>query len=139
MDHGICISWYNLPDKSRDAYLEWLHGNYIPKQLERPGVTWAAHYASESNVKLSGEKGRLSNVKSNAVPTGDRYISSPVPGGANAHAFARPTQHEFHAELPAADRKMLAMRLGERVNVMAKEEARMHGYARPPSPWKRLR
>ena len=67
MDHGVCITWYNLPDKSRDAYLAWLHGSYIPKQLERPGVKWAAHFASLDNVKLSGAKGRLSNVKSSAV------------------------------------------------------------------------
>jgi len=126
LDHGICIAWYNLPDKTRDAYLEWLHGSYIPKQLERPGITWAAHYASASNVKLSGAKGRLSNVKDNSVPTGDRYIL--LLGGNDAHAFARPTQRDYHAQLPAADRKMLAMRLGERVNVMA-EEARVHGPA----------
>ena len=126
MDHGVCISWYNLPDKSRDAYLEWLHGNYIPKQLERPGIKWAAHYASLGNVKLSGAKGRLSNIKDSAVPVGDRYIL--LLGSDDAHAFARPTQREYHAQLPAADRKMLALRIGERANIMA-EEARVHGPA----------
>ncbi|MEO7728859.1 MAG: hypothetical protein ABIS45_16530, partial [Burkholderiales bacterium] len=126
MDRGIWISWYNLQDKSRDAYLDWLHSTYIPKQLARPGFTWAAHYASLDNVKLSGAKGRLSNVKNNAVPSGDRYIL--LFGGNDAHAFVRPTPAEFHAQMPAADRKMLALRLGERSNIMA-EEARIHGPA----------
>ncbi len=126
MDSGIWITWYNLPDKGRDSYLEWLHGTYIPQQLARPGFTWAAHYASLDNVKLSGAKGRLSNVKSNAVPVGDRYIL--LFGGSDAHAFVRPAPSEFHAQMPAADRKMLAMRLAARANIMA-EEARIHGPA----------
>ncbi len=126
MDRGIWISWYNLPDKDRDAYLEWVHASYIPKQLARPGVQWAAHYASQTNVKLSGAKGRLSNVKSNAVPVGDRFIL--LFGGDDAHVFVRPTPREFHAQLPAADRKMLALRLAERTNIMT-EEARIHGPA----------
>ena len=126
MDRGIWITWYNLPDKGRDAYLEWLHGNYIPGQLKRPGIRWAAHYASLENVKLSGAKGRLSNVKSTDVPTGDRYIL--LFGADDAHPFVRPAPKEFHAQMPAADRKMLAMRLGERSNIMT-EEARIHGPA----------
>ena len=126
MDRGIWITWYNLPDKGRDAYLEWLHGNYIPGQLQRPGIRWAAHYASLENVKLSGAKGRLSNVKSSDVPTGDRYIL--LFGADDAHPFVRPAPKEFHAQMPAADRKMLAMRLGERSNIMT-EEARIHGPA----------
>ena len=126
MDRGIWITWYNLPDKDRDAYIEWLHASYIPKQLARPGVRWAAHYASETNVKLSGAKGRLSNVKSSAVPTGDRFIL--LFGGDDAHVFVRPAPREFHAQLPAADRKMLSLRIGERSNIMT-EEARVHGPA----------
>ena len=96
--------------------------------FSRPGINWAAHYASLDNVKLSGAKGRLSNVKSSAVPNGDRYIL--LFGADDAHAFVRPTPREFHAELPAADRKMLALRIGERANIMT-EEARIHGPAAP--------
>ena len=46
MDKALWISWYNLPDDGRDAYLAWLHGTYIPAMLERRGFLWAAHYAS---------------------------------------------------------------------------------------------
>jgi hypothetical protein len=47
-------------------------------------------------------------------------------GGEEAHAFANPSPNRFHARLASEDRKMLAMRMGERMNVMI-EEARVHG------------
>ena len=124
MDRGIWICWYNLPEKGRDDYLAWVHGTYIPTLLKRPGFLWAAHYASYDNVAISGEAGRLTNVKSGEVPTGDRYIL--MFGAENAHVFANPTPQELHAQFTETDRKMLALRVGERSNIMA-EEARVHG------------
>jgi hypothetical protein len=29
VDLGIWATWYNLMDKSRDAYLEWAHATYL--------------------------------------------------------------------------------------------------------------
>lgn len=119
MNSGFWISWYNLPEKGRDDYLDWLHGSYIPSVLKRPGVLGAAHYASESNVRISGEAGRLRSTPDPAVPQGDRYIL--VFGGETPYAFANPAPSIYHAGLSATDRKMLAMRIGERSNVMALE------------------
>lgn len=126
IDRGVWITWYNLPERERDAHLQWLHSKYIPAVLARPGVRWAAHYASESNVKLSGAKGRLSNIKDSSVPSGDRFIL--LFGADDAHAFARPAPRKFHAQLTEEDRRMLAQREGERSNIMT-EEARVHGPA----------
>jgi len=128
-DRGLWITWYNLPEQNRDGYFAWLHGTYIPRVLKRPGVLYAAHYASESNVRLSGAKGRLSSTHDGAVPEGDRYIL--LFGGEEAHVFIRPTPAEFHAGLTEADRKMLAMRIGER-SVITTEEARVTGPAAKP-------
>lgn len=119
MDSGFWISWYNLPPQGRDEYLAWLHGSYIPAVLKRPGVLGAAHYASESNVRISGEQGRLHATTDTSVPIGDRFIL--VFGGKDPYAFANPAPASYHAGLSAADRKMLAMRIGERSNVMALE------------------
>ncbi len=119
LNSGFWISWYNLPEKGRDTYLSWLHESYIPAVLKRPGVLGAAHYASESNVRISGEAGRLRGTTDRKVPTGDRYIL--VFGGETPYAFANPAPSIYHAGLTAVDRKMLAMRLGERSNVMALE------------------
>lgn len=128
MDRGLWITWYDLPDQSRDGHLSWLHRTYIPKLLKRPGFLWAAHYKAEASPKQSGvaagAQGRLRHTDDPAVPTGNAYIL--VFGAEDAHAFGNPTPGKLHAELPAEDRKRLAMRIGERVNILA-EEARKGG------------
>lgn len=126
MDRALWISWYDLPVDNRDAYLAWLHGSYIPSVRERRGVLWAAHYASEENVvPQGGGKGRVDHrVTGEAVPAGDRFIL--MFGAEEAHVFANPSPREFHAQLREIDKKMLAMRIGERVNIMV-EEARVYG------------
>lgn len=125
MDRAVWITWYNLPDEGREAYLSWLHGTYIPELLKRPGYLWAAHYASLEEEKIprrtSGERFTTNDP---SVPTGDRYIL--VFGAEDTNVFGNPVPGVLHAELPAESRKMLAMRIGERVNVMT-EAARVEG------------
>lgn len=134
MDRGLWITWYDLPAEGRDAYLSWLHGTYIPKVLARPGVLWAAHYAAEEKetVVLSGEKGRLKQVESGVVPAGDRFIL--LFGGEEAPVFANPTPAAFHADLPEKDQRMLAMRIGERANIMVEESRVLGPAAKKPEP-----
>jgi hypothetical protein len=117
------MTWYNLPDAGRDEYLNWLHGSYIPTMLKRMGYMWAAHYASESNVKMTGAPNRLGHTADSKVPTGDRYIL--LFGAADAHVFVDPTPAQMRAQLSEADKKMLALRIGERSNI-ATEEKRIH-------------
>ena len=69
---------------------------------------------------LGGGKGMVaSHVPNSSVPDGDRYIL--MFGATGPHVFMQPAPAEFHASLPAADQKMLAMRRGERVNIMLEE------------------
>jgi hypothetical protein len=125
MDRALWISWYNLPPERRDEYLSWAHHTYIPRVLKRAGILWGAHYASEENVvPLGGGKGRVSHARPEAVPAGDRYIL--IFGARDSGAFADPSPRRFHAQLPGADRAMLALRAGERMNVML-EESRVYG------------
>ena len=115
---GFWITWYNLPEKGREEFLSWLHGTYIAKVLARPGVLSAAHYASEAKAPMPRE-GRLKPTTDSTVPIGDRYIL--IVGGRNPHVFVDPMPAAFHAGLPQQDRKMLAMRIGERSNIMLVE------------------
>ena len=115
MSSGFWITWCNLPEQGRDEYLSWLHGTYIPKVLARPGVLSAAHYASEATVPMP-RAGRLKPTADPTVPIGDRY--SLIAGGSSPHVFVDPPPAEFHATLSDQDRKMLAMRIGERSNIM---------------------
>ena len=117
-DKGLWITWYDLPEAGRNDYLAWLHQKYIPGMLKRPGLLYAAHYASAPRgaTRTMRRDGAEPNHDV-AVPTGDRYIL--IFGATQTNVFGAPTPAEQHAALPAEDRRMLAMRVGERVNVMA--------------------
>ena len=94
--------------------------------LRRPGFLWAAHYGSidKTNLRPMLKDGAYRRTQDADVPAGDRYIL--IYGAADAHVFGDPAPGALHAALPGADRKMLAMRSGERVNIMA-EAARVEG------------
>jgi hypothetical protein len=119
LDRALWISWYDLPDAGRDAYLSWAHGSYMPKLVKRPGFLWAAHFRSEPQPRQAGAAGRLRHTDDPAVPRGNAYIM--IFGAEHAHAFAHPVPRKLHAELPKDDRKMLASRAGERVNIFTDE------------------
>lgn len=126
MDRGLWITWYNLPAEGRDTYLSWLHGEYIPRMLKRPGYLWAAHYASiaEGSKVPRRTSGKKYNTTDPEVPRGDRYIL--LFGGEDSNVFGDPVPSELHASLPKADRDMLALRIEPRVNIMV-EAARVDG------------
>ena len=118
MDNGIWITWYDLPEDGRDAYLAWAHATYLPQMLKRPGYLWGAHYASiqKGDVRMHTDDA--------SVPSGTRYLM--LFGAENADVFGKPVPSKLHAELPAESRKMLALRIGERVNIMT-EAGRVAG------------
>ena len=124
MDRALWVSWYDLPDSGRDAYLAWAQNTYIPKLVKRPGFLWGAHYKSVITPGAPPGGGRLVHTKDPAVGTGNAYIM--LFGAEDAHAFAHPTPRKLHAELSKEDQKMLATRTGERVNILT-EEARADG------------
>ena len=126
-DKGLWISWYNLPDNGRESYLAWLYGTYVPGMLKKPGFLWAAHYAS-AKVKPGPH---IRHTTDPAVPTGNDYVL--MFGAETAHAFSKGSEaftrgapSKLEAHLTEADRKMLAMRIGERVCITT-EEARADG------------
>jgi hypothetical protein len=113
-DSGFWITWYDLPEQGRDAYLSWLHGTYLPELLKRPGYLWAAHYSRTGGPENSPS--RLQHTKDPSVPTGSYYIL--LISTKDASVFGNPVPSAIHAALPEQGRKMLAMRIGERVNLM---------------------
>lgn len=124
MTRALWITWYDLDDGDREQYLSWLDGSYLPRLLDRSGILWAAHYRTERNPPMSGVPAggasRLHSTDDPAVPRGNAYIL--IAGADSPHVFARPTPARFHAELPAADRRMLETRAGARQNIMVVEE-----------------
>ena len=123
MDRGLWITWYDLPEDRRETYLSWLHMNYIPQMLKRPGFLWGCHYSEVEKIPGSGAAAHTDDP---AVPTGKRYIL--LFGAENADAFGDPLPSEIMAALPEADKKMLAIRKGARENIMT-EYGRVEGPA----------
>jgi hypothetical protein len=121
-DRSLWVTWYDLPEDGRDAYLTWLHGTYLPGLLKRPGYLWAAHYAtrdSENNTQLH-------HTEDPSVPAGYHYIL--LVAAKDAFVFGDPVPSAIHAALPEEGRKMLARRTGERVNILV-EAGRCDGRA----------
>src|SRR6195256_7039683 len=99
-DRGLWVTWYDLPDNGRDAYLSWLHESYLPALLKRPGYLWAAHYATRDTENRAD----LHHVEDPKVPTGFRYML--LIGAKDAGVFGSPTPSEIRAALQAQGRKM---------------------------------
>jgi len=123
LDKALWISWYDLPAEGRDDYFAWLQNTYVPALKKRPGILSAAHYANDAAITPIS---RVRPTTDGTVPAGNQYIF--IVGAEGAHAFANPVPSRFHAQLPEKDRKFLAMRTSERVNIFI-EEARLDGPA----------
>ena len=123
---AIWITWYDLPATGRDAYLSWLHGTYLPQLLKRPGYMWAAHYATRETASREAAS-QVQHVSDPKIPQGFRYIL--LIAAKDVFVFGNPTPSALDAALPEQGRKMLAMRTGERVNLMA-DAGRLEGRAR---------
>src|SRR5689334_18687552 len=123
-DRALWITWYDLPEQGRDAWLGWAHEEYLPALLERPEFLHAAHYASVPPGEMSRtrKEGALRNTHEANVPTGDRFIL--IVTAEHANVFGDPAPGALHASLPASMREMLAQRVGVRENVMV-EAARV--------------
>jgi hypothetical protein len=128
MDRAIWASWYDLPAARADDYLAWLHGSYLPALLKRDGYLWAAHYAAVEKKQRPNwpRESTLRRVTDPAVPAGKSYVL--IAGAVDANVFGEPDWRKLDAALPDADRRMLALRQGEYVNVMV-EAARVEGPA----------
>jgi hypothetical protein len=125
MDQGIRIVWYDLPDVGKDNYLEWLHNDYLPSVLARPGILWAAHYriikTDETIQRLSSFVGRPDDA--GGVPVGSDYAL--LIGAGSPHVFFKPKFDEVDNADPLT-RQMFEERIGTRT-VVATEQAQVNG------------
>ena len=85
---------------------------------------WAAHYATRE--REGGGATQIQHTTDPKVGTGYHYIL--LVGAADADVFGNPTPSAINAALPEAGRKMIAMRVGERVNITT-ETGRCEGRA----------
>jgi hypothetical protein len=127
-DRGLWITWYDLPESGREEYFSWLHGTYLPDLLKRPGYLWAAHYASMDLEGGAANATRYHHVDDPRVGKGFHYMLLIAASDANVFGDAVPSV--LHKALPDQGKKMLAMRMGERLNLFT-ETGRRDGTASP--------
>jgi len=118
VDRSLWITWYDLEEHTRDPYLTWLHETHNPKLLRLPGVLSAAHYEVDEGERPPAHLRHTTE----ALPAGNGFIF--IVTARDAHVFAGLTP--FRAKHTALEKRMLAMRVGERVNLFT-EEARATG------------
>ncbi|MFC1665944.1 hypothetical protein ACFL17_10045, partial [Pseudomonadota bacterium] len=125
MDQGIWATWYDLPEGDNQDYFDWLHQHYLPALLQRPGYVWAAHYeitgGGESMQIISD---RLVRPDDSKIGTGTQYVV--LVGAVSPHVFFNPNVLSILENLDSTAKKMLKLRLGERVSIF-NEEAHLNG------------
>jgi hypothetical protein len=125
MDNAIWATWYNLADDTRESYLEWAHGTYLPFLKQLPGYAWVAHYRHEGGgAKMKQVAESVVGRTQEDIGGGYQYVV--LVGAPSAHTFFKPTLSEI--AFPDAFAKMLALRQGVRTGIFT-EEARVTGPA----------
>jgi hypothetical protein len=133
MDSGIWATWYDLAEGDKETYLGWLHKDYLPEVLSRPGYLWAATYeVTGGGSHMNQIGGILARAEDGSVGTGTDYVT--VVGAAHPHVFFSPNVIGIdnplatpHPELSNGTvQDMFAKRIGARTNIFL-EEARVNG------------
>ena len=127
MDRGIWATWYDIPNESRERYLDWAHGTYLPFLKQVAGYAWVAHYRHQGGgAKMQEVVAKAVGHTTEDIGSGTQYLL--LVGAPSPHTFFRPTTREL--ALPDGFGKMLALRSGVREVIFA-EEARVNG----PAPY----
>jgi len=130
MDDGIWATWYDLPEAGNDDYFAWLHDDYLPQLLRRPGYAWAAHYRiTGGGSRMQQIHDRLQRPQTADVPAGSQYLT--LVGAASPQVFFNPAAIQQQQGESGETGEMLARRIGARECIFC-EQARVNGpeYAR---------
>ena len=114
MDNGIWAVWYDLPKEGEGEYLSWLHEEYIPQELKRPGYLWAAHYRSIRNESHNSSPVQMAKrfMDEPELGRGGDYLL--LFGADSAHAFLDPAPDDLLKSYDTRSREMISRRHGDR-------------------------
>jgi hypothetical protein len=121
MDNGIWATWYDMAEENRHAFNDWLHGQYLPELMRKPGVAWAAHYQiTGGGDRMQEIHDRLVHAEEEELGNGSQFLV--LAGATSPHVFADPRIDEWEAGLDDASAAMLAHRIGTRSSIFTQEE-----------------
>ncbi len=117
MDLGIKAIWYDLPDAGRDDYLDWLHGTYLPKLLQRPRYLWAAHFQVDQGDNRVTFHENMNRVDDEEVGQGTQFVL--VMGAENPHVFFTADEDNRPEDADPTAQEMVGRRIGSRLCVFS--------------------
>ena len=105
MENAIWTIFYDLPDESRNEYLNWFHEVQIPKALSRKGYLWAAHY----QVVYKKPRANMRRSDAPALPVDTGYAI--LLGGESTRTFCDPSPKQLEDRYDTKTRDMFARRI----------------------------
>jgi len=106
MENAIWTTFYDVPDRRRDEYLNWLHDVHIPATLSRPGYLWAAHY----HVVPREVTHKLQRSDDTPLPTKTGYALQF--GGESTRTFFSPSPTQQASSYDGKTQEMIESRTG---------------------------
>lgn len=120
MDRGIWATWYDIQEQHRKKYMSWLHSDYLPQLLMRPGYMWAAHYEVVGGGGGKGGSDLYSPDRKDGsdigIGIGTEFIL--LVGAATPHTFFNPSLAQLEKQQDSETREMLALRQGTRTCIL---------------------
>ena len=124
MSETIKADWYDLKVADRKAFIDWLHGDYLPRLQARAGIQWVGHYGmvARTAIRSTDPGGPIrTHTDDPSVPKGGEYVL--LTAAASPDVFFNPlTQNADSAD----DRRWLAKRVEHRDAIFI-VEARVDG------------
>lgn len=115
-DRGIWATCYDVAPERRQDYLDWLHGDYLPAMLKRPGYLWAAHLENNNSEERKAFCGkRYIYTDDPSVGTGHDFLL--IFGGESANTFLYPDRKQMLDVASPTERDMLQSQLRSRYGV----------------------
>jgi hypothetical protein len=72
---AIWALWYDIAEDRRADYCDWLHVDYLPCLLAKPGFAWAAHYRITGGGARMNDIGTLlARPEVDEVPSGRQFV-----------------------------------------------------------------
>lgn len=130
-DTAIWAAWYDLPEEGRDAYLAWLHGEYLPQVAQRAGYAWVAHYVASTDpddwpgdVDELLARVRVKADRPDGPGRGTQYVL--IVGAAGIAPLVSPDIETLERDEVGRARELLDLRIGVRTALFV-EMARCDG------------
>lgn len=116
MDQGIWATWYDFPEDGKNEFLSWIHEEYLPTALSRPGYLWAAHvenrWDSERKKEIRKRLTHIDELDPSLLGGGNSFLM--LFGAASPEVFLDPSPENLERSWTDRECEMFGRRSGVR-------------------------